>query len=51
MASIWIFPGRNLGNLVATNQAGTAAETACQEATQELIEYAEFSRAGRASLR
>ncbi len=48
-ASIWIIPAQDLATLVATNQAGSAAETACDEATRELIRYAAASRRSRAS--
>jgi CubicO group peptidase (beta-lactamase class C family) len=38
--SIWIAPVRDFATLVATNQAGNAAPTACEEVTRELIRYA-----------
>jgi CubicO group peptidase (beta-lactamase class C family) len=48
-ATIWIIPAFDLATLVATNQAGSAAEAACEEATQQLIRYASDPfRAGRA---
>ncbi len=46
-ASIWIIPARDLATLVATNQAGSAAEAACEDATRELISYAADPRRSR----
>jgi len=37
--SIWIIPAFDPATLVATNQAGSAAEAACEDATRELISY------------
>jgi CubicO group peptidase (beta-lactamase class C family) len=42
-ASIWIAPQRDFATLVATNQGGDAAAAACDEASQELIKFAEYS--------
>ncbi len=39
-ASIWIIPAFDLATLAVTNQAGTGAEAACEEATQQLIRFA-----------
>ena len=39
-ASIWIIPTLDLATMVATNEAGSAAKAACQEATRELTRYA-----------
>ena len=39
-ASVWIAPARNFAILVATNQAGPAAEAACEETVSALIRYA-----------
>jgi CubicO group peptidase (beta-lactamase class C family) len=46
-ASIWIIPARDLATLVVTNQAGTAASAACENATQELIRYGGDFRSAR----
>jgi len=50
-ASIWIIPALDLATLVVTNQAGSAAETACEDATQELIRYATDPRRSRGTRR
>jgi len=50
-ASIWIIPALGLATLVATNQAGSAAETACDDAIQQLIRYGEESRRSRGGRR
>jgi len=51
LISTRIFPGRSLVPLDVTNHAGSAVETANREASQELIEYADLTRDGRASRR
>ena len=48
---ICIAPARDFATLVATNQGGTAAEAACDEATQQLIKYVEFLGARRTTRR
>ncbi len=50
-ASIWIIPALDLATLVATNQAGNAAETACEDSTRELISYAPDPRRARGTRR
>ena len=50
-ASIWLFPGLDVATLVATNQAGTAAETGCENATRELLGYAATLRRSRGTRR
>jgi CubicO group peptidase (beta-lactamase class C family) len=50
-ATIWIAPARGFSTLVATNLGSSPAEAACEEATQELIKYAEYLRPARATRR
>ncbi|MGA8349047.1 MAG: hypothetical protein WB773_14770, partial [Isosphaeraceae bacterium] len=50
-ASIWIIPAFDFATLVATNQAGSAAEAACEDATRELISYATDLRRARETRR
>ena len=50
-ASIWIIPAFDFATLVVTNQAGSAAEAACEDATRELISYATDLRRARGTLR
>ena len=49
--SIWIIPAFDLATLVVTNQAGSAAEAACEDATRELISYATDLRRARETRR
>ncbi len=50
-ASIWIVPVYDFVTMVVTNQAGSAAEAACEAATQQLIGYAADLRRSRAARR
>jgi CubicO group peptidase (beta-lactamase class C family) len=40
--TIWLAPARNFGILVATNQGGKEAETACDESVQALLRAIDF---------
>jgi CubicO group peptidase (beta-lactamase class C family) len=46
-ATVWLAPAREFATLVATNQGGDAASAACEEASQELIKFAQYSPDGR----
>jgi len=50
-ASIWIMPALDLATLVVTNQAGSAAEAACEDATRQLISHASDPRRSRGTRR
>jgi CubicO group peptidase (beta-lactamase class C family) len=50
-ASIWIMPVLGLATMVVTNQAGAAAEAACQDATRQLISLASDPRQARGTRR
>jgi CubicO group peptidase (beta-lactamase class C family) len=50
-ASIWIIPALDLATLVVTNEAGSTAETACEDATRELIKYTADPRRSRGTRR
>jgi CubicO group peptidase (beta-lactamase class C family) len=49
--TVWLAPARNFSTLIATNQGGDTASAACEQATQELIKFAQYSPAGRYSRR
>jgi CubicO group peptidase (beta-lactamase class C family) len=46
-ASVWAAPARDLAVLVATNQGGDAAESACEEAVRALLAYDASARPAR----
>jgi CubicO group peptidase (beta-lactamase class C family) len=46
-ASIWVAPVLDFATLVATNQGGSTAEAACEEATVELIKAVDYLRRSR----
>jgi CubicO group peptidase (beta-lactamase class C family) len=50
-ATIWIVPVLDFATLVATNQAGSAAAAACEDATEQLIRYATDLRGSRGTRR